>query len=95
MYKYKNVPGKPEHELQDIVDAIKAVKINNLPVQRVANNLKIDRSLLRRYISKMENATIDFAAATDKQLLDFVSSLSEKTPGKTVRKFISSILLIF
>lgn len=85
-YKYKNVPGKPDHEIQDILDAIKAVKIENVPMQRAANTFKIDRSLLRRYITKMENAAIDIESAPNQQLFDFVSSL-RTSGGKPVRRF--------
>lgn len=96
-HKHKNVPSKPDHEIQDIVDAIKAVKIEKIPAQRAANSFQIDRSLLRRYITKIENATLDIASATDDQLFAFVFQLSEKTGGKTVCSvvFTSFISFIF
>lgn len=85
-HKYVNVPGKPEHEIQDIVDAIKAVQIDNVPKQQAATTFQVDRTRLRRYISKIEQAQLDVATASNKQLYDFVFGLSEKTGGKTVCK---------
>lgn len=94
-HKHKNVPSKPDHEIQDIVDAIKAVKIEDVPTARAANSFRIDRSLLRRYISKIEDATLDVASATNDQLFAFVFQLSEKTGGKTVCSFYFIYFLSF
>lgn len=86
-HKHKNVPSKPDHEIQDIVDAIKKVKIENMPMLTAANAFKIARTSLRRYIAKVENAALDVETATNKQLFDFIFPLSEKAGGKTVCSF--------
>lgn len=84
-HKYKNVPSKPDHEIQDLVDAIKAVKIGNSGQRAAATTFKINRRTLQRYLSKIEEAELDVSNATNDKLFAFVSELCEKTGGKTVR----------
>lgn len=83
-HKYKNVPSKPDHEIEDLVDAIKAVMLEKKAKKTVAAAFKIPRTTLRRYISKVEEAQLDISSATDQNLFEFVFNLSEKSGGKKV-----------
>lgn len=93
-HKYSNVPSTPDHEIQDIIDAIKAVVIENVPKYQAAKSFQVDRSKLRRYMSKLEEANLNVETATNKQLFDFIYALTEKTGGKMVRILIETIMFL-
>lgn len=94
-HKYKNVPSKPEHEIEDIVEAIKAIVLEKKKQRTTAKAFQVNRSLLKRYMLKIEEAKFDVSTATDQQLYDFVFELTEKTGGKTVCIFSLIYFFIF
>lgn len=83
-HKYKIVTEKSKEEIQAIVDAIKAIKIDEKPVATAATAFHVDRSLLRRYIAKCEAAELNFSTTTNDQLVAFIADGISTTGGKTV-----------
>ena len=67
--------------------AINEISIEKKAIRSIARAYKIDKSKLSRYISKLNDANLDPSTASDQKLGEFLSSLSMKSGGKTVRSF--------
>lgn len=91
-HKYKNVPSKPEHEIQDLVDAIKEVVLEEKPKATVAKAFQIDRMTLKRYIAKVQEAELDLSTIIKTKNYLILFSICLK---KLVEKRFVNVLLIF
>lgn len=72
--KYVKKQDKPIVDASTLAEAIKAVKVGNKKVFAVANNFKIPKTNLYRYVAKVDEEKFDVATATEEQLMEFANA---------------------
>lgn len=86
-HKY-SATGKPAIDINALVAAIKEVTIEKKGLRSVGRAYNIASTNFVRYISKLKMANVDPSTASNKKLVEFISTLSSKTGAKTVCCFI-------
>lgn len=60
---------KDNKDVNVLMRAVKAIKVENKTMRSTAREFKIPRSNLHRYVSKLDEQGVDFSAIKDDELL--------------------------
>ncbi|XP_033228833.1 uncharacterized protein LOC117180445 [Belonocnema kinseyi] len=83
-HKYVIESRKPTIDANALVAAVKEILIEKKALRSVARAYNIDKSRLFRYISKLNDSNLDPSTASEEKLIEFLSSLSTTSGGRTI-----------
>lgn len=68
----KRTTGRANLDFANVVEAIKAVKLENRPVHAVARSYELPRMSLTRYVAKVSSQYEDISTVTDEELVETI-----------------------